>query len=119
MISATYAPPTPFSAQLITDVAIVDSHIRTRHIRARKAGYVCQGLVCYLSRIVDQRQETLHGLVGIFISILLILSAVNGSRPAAIVALTFNDIEIMMAPSVEYSGQGTILVNVNLDKTKN
>ena len=67
---------------------------------------------------IDDRRP-LHGLARIFISLLLILSAVTGSRPAAIVALTFKDIEIIMAPSIEYSGQGTILVNVNLDKTKN
>ena len=67
---------------------------------------------------IDDRKP-LHGLVRIFISLLLVLSAVTGSRPAALVALTFKDIEIMMAPSVESPGQGTILVNVNLDKTKN
>jgi hypothetical protein len=67
---------------------------------------------------IDDRQP-LHGLARIFISLFLILSAVTASRPSAIVALTFNDIEIMMAPSITYPGQGTILVNVNLEKTKN
>ncbi|KAF2679993.1 hypothetical protein K458DRAFT_312707, partial [Lentithecium fluviatile CBS 122367] len=67
---------------------------------------------------IDDRKP-LHGLVQIFISLLLILSAVTASRLAAIVALTFKDIEIMMAPSLKYPSQGTILVNVNLDKIKN
>ncbi|KAF2739599.1 hypothetical protein EJ04DRAFT_606100 [Polyplosphaeria fusca] len=67
---------------------------------------------------IDDRQP-LHGLVRIFISLLLISSSVTGSRPAAIVALAFKDIEIMMAPSLKHPGQGTILVNVNLDKIKN
>jgi hypothetical protein len=61
----------------------------------------------------------LHGLVRIIITLLLLVSAAAGTRPGAIIALTFKDVEIMKVRHIDDPTRSTILVNVNLVNVKN
>jgi len=47
------------------------------------------------------------------------VSAATATRPGAVVALAFKDIEIMKVRSLDDTERSTILVNVNLEKVKN
>ena len=67
---------------------------------------------------VDDKKP-LHGYVRVVISLLLTLSAATATRPAAIVALRFKDIELMKVPSIKDAKRTTIMANVNLEEVKN
>jgi integrase len=67
---------------------------------------------------IDDRQP-LHGLVRIIIALLLLVSAATGTRPSALIALTFKDVEIIKVRGLDNRDRSTILVNVNLVKVKN
>jgi integrase len=117
--SATYDAPTPpprrrllMSRQWLPTLGL-DTSEKEKH-----AIYV-EDLYAILHALwIDDRQP-LHGLVRIIIALLLVVSAATGTRPSALIALTFKDVEIMKVRSLENSNQSTILVNVNLVKVKN
>lgn len=61
----------------------------------------------------------LHGLIRVQLSLLLLLSAVTGSRPDALLQICFEDIEIYKVRSKEDFQKTTFIVALTLLHTKN
>ncbi|KAF2866225.1 hypothetical protein BDV95DRAFT_216046 [Massariosphaeria phaeospora] len=85
--------------------------------KEKSAMYV-QDLYSILDALWIDDRRALYGLIRVFISLPLIMSATTATRPAAIVALTFKDIELMKIRSLKDVEQSTfnVATTVALDK---
>jgi hypothetical protein len=84
-----------------------------------KLAMFVQDLYPVLHALMVDDEKALHGFVRVVILLLLVLSAATATRPGAIVALKFKDVELMKIRSVENPDRATIIANVNLEEVKN
>ena len=63
--------------------------------------------------------KPLHGFIRLQIALLLLLSVASATRPGALGALCFKDVQLMKVRSLKDANKSTIVANVNLEHVKN